>query len=618
MANTLNFYGDAMCKNPAYAPPVGAVSIVGYWADLSHWIPYTFRSPISGKSVYFANIPYNNNSGIVCSGENMIDFASPETVPTDSNPIITDKISDSGSNIYNALFINKFGGGEDPYKFYGLQFLISNYDASLHTGSFTIRGFEYEQTPNDAEPQQRTEWQYNYGSNYWHPERSHQFTSAIQSRQYSCIKFGRISLGENDYYIFVVGVNASGELNSAVGGTTMLYAVPREFFDAIPKPYVGPVSKDSAAGSFLPTTAYRDSISGRDLTNKRNPVGFNTGNGLRLIQFDNAGYSLMLYMIYSGNSDSLLNYAGQLIDQIAGGNGHRPAEEVQPMTQGVLCCHIVPAITQYGSTIYYLQSISGYRLSLTGIPGRLCMQHIYSYQSPAVSISPRLNSFLDYEPYTSIICHLPFFGDISISPSALYGNAIQAEYELDIYTGILSCNLFIITPQSRYIISTQQAKVSTELPVIGAAANQNAIGTIAQATGGLARARMQSARAQEVGTQAAQAAAGANTAAAALAGAVTTLDALSRAGNAVPVGGSSVEGIGNYLVSRAAYLIITRPQPSLPESFAQLYGAVSNISGSVSSFSGYTEFSAVDLRGIDATEAEKSEILALLRGGVFV
>lgn len=616
MPNVIDFYTDIDLKDIALSPPVGVASITGASADLSTWQnigQYTYDTGFY-RRIYRKAI--NAQSGIVLGGTGAIaTIFSPENWVTGDNPKIQD------GTWKNCFFINVHdtsnGAPVPVWRGIYLQIWGSQYENN-NVWNFRpfIRIGNYRATPDNviSTKAERTGYKYYTGSDYeFEAEASADWNSNSQFNQicmYSC------TVQETDYFLFVMGVN-NGALHPTNTSTAVL--IPRSYFiNNIPKPYVGPVSKDSAETSFTPTDPYHDSIAGRDLTGKRNPIGFNSGNGLRLIQLDNAGYSQILYGIYSGSSSSLLNYAGQLIDQVTGGEGHRPAEEVQPMTQGVLCCHIVPAIATYGSGIYNLKSIAGYRLSLAGVPGLLCAQHIYSYNSPAVSVSPRLNSFMDYEPYTSIICHLPFFGDISVSPSALLGNAIQAEYELDIYTGILSCNLFIITPESRYIISTQQSKISTDLPVIGAAANQNAIGTIAQATGGLARARMQQARAQEIGTQAEQAAAAANTAASAAAGAITTVDALSRAGNAVPVGGSSVEGIGNYLVSRAAYLIITRPQPSLPENFAQLYGAVSNISGTVSSFAGYTEFSAVDLRGIDATDAEKAQILALLRGGVFV
>lgn len=626
MATITNLYADALCTNPIFPLQPGQAGIVGYWANPARWSSvYTGLSEDDKQlNIYkaFINRDKDGNSvtagcdfGITADGGGVL--YNLQTGDTSFNVLDVvvkeDTQNQSGGGAFNnAFFAGIMTYDEDVKKTCYIRFTNGVYARSVYTeiGSYT-------QEPWTG---QRQTWDYynNYG--YYNSKFCMTGTTEIGANsRFGYAKVYSLPFDGLDCYAFFIGIDFDGSINDTGNYITDIYIIPKALFkDKIPRPYVGPVSKDSAATSFTPTSPYHDSIAGRDLTGKRNPIGFNSGNGLRLLQLDSAGYSQILYGIYSGSSSSLLNYAGQLIDQVTGGEGHRPAEEVQPMTQGVLCCHIVPAIATYGSGIYNLKSIAGYRLSLAGVPGLLCGQHIYSYTSPAVSVSPRLNSFLDYEPYTSIICHLPFFGDISVSPSALLGNAIQAEYELDIYTGILSCNLFIITPESRYIISTQQSKISTDLPVIGAAANQNAIGTIAQATGGLARARMQQARAQEIGTQAEQAAAAANTAASAAAGAVTTVDALSRAGNAVPVGGSSVEGIGNYLVSRSAYLIITRPQPSLPENFAQLYGAVSNISGTVSSFAGYTEFAAVDLRGIDATDAEKSQILALLRGGVFV
>lgn len=634
MATVTNLYANALCTNPIYQLQPGQAGLVGYWADPANWNiqqintgktddqdnPLYIRATYINKDKNGASVSQGCDFGLAASGGAILyDLRTAE----DSFEVLDDVIlSDTVNNGTAQAFTNAFFSGVIDYGEDLKRSAFVRFSNGIYNRSVFVQVGSYRQTPADADKDQRQTWNYETSDGYYAATqmfcRSFQAEIAANS-QWGFVRVYSLVVGGVDCYAFFVGVDFAGGFNDTGNYTSYIIAIPKDLYkDKIPRPYVGPVSKDSAATSFTPTAPYHDSIAGRDLTGKRNPIGFNSGNGLRLLQLDNAGYSQILYGIYSGSSSSLLNYAGQLIDQVTGGEGHRPAEEVQPMTQGVLCCHIVPAIATYGSGIYNLKSIAGYRLSLAGVPGLLCGQHIYSYTSPAVSVAPRLNSFLDYEPYTSIICHLPFFGDISVSPSALLGNAIQAEYELDIYTGILSCNLFIITPESRYIISTQQSKISTDLPVIGAAANQNAIGTIAQATGGLARARMQQARAQEIGTQAEQAAAAANTAASAAAGAVTTVDALSRAGNAVPVGGSSVEGIGNYLVTRAAYLIITRPQPSLPESFAQLYGAVSNISGTVSSFSGYTEFAAVDLRGIDATDAEKSQILALLRGGVFV
>lgn len=605
MALILNLYQDGICKDIGLQCGIGVAGITGTLANKSAWVAMT------SYGIYFKRGGIATAGGVILSGAtpifNLASIPDLEILSDPTKALISDKVSNGSSTyIYNAYFagIASTSGTltSNVIRFYGSQSQGSSYP----TGGIQFR--RYTQSPADAGMQQRATWNYLDASGY-------DFWSQMQGALERCIMVYKLNIWETDFYLFAIGVSAGGDLNNNM---TIVLIPTVHFEDKEIKPYVGPVSKDSAASSFMPTKAYNDSIAGRDLTNKRNPIGFNTGNGLRLFEMQNAQYSLLLYSIYSGSSDSLLNFAGQLIDKVAGGDGHRPAEEVQPMTQGVLCCHIVPRIVAYGSNTDYLKSIAGYRLSLAGIPGLVCGNSIYNYSSGAVYIEPRLNSFLDYEPYTSIICHLPFMGDISLSPSAVYGNAIQAEYELDIYTGILSCNLFIIAQDNTYIISTQQAKISTDLPVIGAAGNQNAIGTIAQATGALSRSRMQQARAQEVGTQAAQAAAAANTAATAAGTAITALDAISRAGNAVPAGGSSIEGIGNYLVSRSAYLIITRPDPALPGNYAELQGAVINKEGIVSEFPGYAEFSAVDLSGIDATESEKAEILALLRGGVFI
>ena len=616
MAFVTNFYSDNLCKEVQFPLTCGVAGITSeHWNNINNWnVAGTDRA---GNKILYAyiNQHFSSNEIALSGGSVLFNFDSTTADKLDyffAHPYSTDTLSNTSQNAYNFV------------SFFGVNGTASTYlhiERGSQVRQMLIQIGAYHQTPEGSGMNERTAWNHEYSSAPdGFPVTSRISAQFAANTLYGCVKPYLINIFGIDHFMLAFGIDFGGGISPNAGAwpPTFILIPVAMFADKPNKPYVGPVSKDSAASSFSPTTPYRDNITGRNLTGKRNPVGFNSGNGLRLLKLDNAAYSLIVYLIYSGSSSSLINFAGQLIDQVTGGEGHRPAEEVQPMAQGVLCCHILPAITSYAGTSYMLQSIAGYRLSLTGVPAYLCTNSIYAFNSDPVYIERRLNSFLDFEPYTSIICHLPFMGDISLSPSAVYGNAIQAQYELDIYTGILSCNLCIISGGYSYIVSTQQAKIATSLPIIGAAANQNAISTIAQATGGLTRARMQQARAQEVGTQAAQAAAAANTAATAVGAAAMTLDALSRAGNAVPVGGSSVEGIGNYLVSRAAYLIITRPEPSLPEQYAQMQGAVINKSGIVSEFSGYAEFAAVDLSGIDATDAEKAEILATLRGGVFV
>lgn len=597
MANTLNFYSDAMCTTPAYAPPVGAVSIVGHWANLSNWTAYTYMSPITGKAVYIANVPYNNTSGIVCGGADMIDFAFKATVPLDSTPIVTDKTTQSGTNFYNALFINKFGGGENPYKFYGLQFIVSGYDDSTHAGTFSIRGFEYTQTPNDATPAQRTAWEYKYGSSAWHPEYSHTFAA---NTQFSCTKFGTCSLGGNDYYIFVAGVNASGMLNNTTGGNTMLFAVPREFFDAIPKPYVGPVSKDSAE-AFTPTTPRRDSISSRDLTGKLDPYGFNTGNGTKLLVISSALQSEIVKQIYTGFSGDDLNALGQVVSGIVGGSTHRKAEEVQTMVNCILCCHIVPIITTgYTGGATSLYTLGGYQLFNPAKAVNMVTNQIVTFTTASVLVSPVVNNFLSFAPYAHVSLSVPFVGDIPVEPSALFGASVYFRFAIDLYTGTFSVDVHLVDSDGRdYIYATRQTNCAVDIPVMGTGANGNPLQKIASAAGNVASGGIASAP-QAV---------------------YNVASAATDAKHSTVIGRAGSSNIAPYLSCRHCYLVITYPESANADNYFSQHGGVAHLGETVGTFrgTGYTEFEAVDVSGIGgATDAEKREIERVLKGGCFV
>ena len=80
-------------------------------------------------------------------------------------------------------------------------------------------------------------------------------------------------------------------------------------------------------------------------------------------------------------------------------------------------------------------------------------------------------------------------------------------------------------------------------------------------------------------------------------------------------GGSASGGIG-FLSPQRPYLIITRPDQSLPQNFNSFVGYPSNITKKLSTCKGYTEVEYIHLENIPATSAELDELDALLKAGV--
>lgn len=82
--------------------------------------------------------------------------------------------------------------------------------------------------------------------------------------------------------------------------------------------------------------------------------------------------------------------------------------------------------------------------------------------------------------------------------------------------------------------------------------------------------------------------------------------------------GGSASGGKGFLSPQRPYLIITRPDQSLPDKFNSFVGYPSNITKKLSECSGYTEVDNIHLENIPATEAEISEIESLLKSGVLI
>lgn len=80
--------------------------------------------------------------------------------------------------------------------------------------------------------------------------------------------------------------------------------------------------------------------------------------------------------------------------------------------------------------------------------------------------------------------------------------------------------------------------------------------------------------------------------------------------------GGSASGGKGFLSPQRPYLVITRPDQSLPDKFNSFVGYPSNITKKLSACSGYTEVDTIHLENIPATSAEIDELGGLLKAGV--
>lgn len=589
MAFILNLYRDAQCKTPALSPVIGVAGITGYYADQTHWASQT----LWGYTFYRVQLTNSaGRDGVILSGASPIfDFqriADREifTVP-ETNAITTDtERHSSTTKIYNVFFagINTQSGNRltsNTIQFTGSQ--------SPNWFNTAIRLQQYNQEPLDATGADRTSWTYNVSSQYF--TQSAQLTGALQQ----CVCVYKFPMWGAEFYLFALGVSSSGEPNS----DTRILAVPGDFFkDKEVKPYVGPVSKDSAA-EFTPTTPKRDSIASRDLTGKKNPYGFNTGNGLKLLLLSAQEQADIVKRLYTGRSGDDLNAIGQTLSGVIGGNTHRPADELKTMIDAVLCCHIVPVISSgYAGGTNALYTIAGYQLYNPAKAVTQVSDQIITVTTLRTYIAPIVNNFLTYAPYCSVSLSVPFVGDIPLDTSALFASSIYFVFYLDLYTGTLSVDVHLVDDDGRdYIYTTRQTNCAVDIPIMGTGATGNPLQKIASAAGNVASAGVLGAPTAVYNV------------------ATATVDAQ----HATAIGRGASSNIAPYFSQRHCYLVVEYAESANAESFFDLNGGALEKSGTVGEFRGYTEFTAVDVSGIaGATDAEKRQIEQILKGGVYL
>ena len=80
----------------------------------------------------------------------------------------------------------------------------------------------------------------------------------------------------------------------------------------------------------------------------------------------------------------------------------------------------------------------------------------------------------------------------------------------------------------------------------------------------------------------------------------------------------AISGSASLLSVKQPYLFLTTPRQSIPDHYQRYCGFPSNISGKLSSFSGFTVVEDIRLNGLVATSPEVSEIYELLKKGVII
>lgn len=514
-----------------------------------------------------------------------------------------DTASDSSTTIVkNRFMCGEFNASGDPENpnIQSIWIQLSGDDTYSDPQIYgvTISLGSYQQTLDDDG--QRETWSY---SGSWNPGGNIGTVIYVKNSVFNQIRFYRgdiFSTGQ-DYYVFAFAVG-DDQLNDTSPLTpspaTFLVAIPIEVFkDAIPRPYVGPVSADSA-GAFIPAKVAHDDILPRDLTGKKSIYGFNSDAGKKMLYLSAAEQAGIVKQIYNGRSGNVFNLAGQLIGELVGGSDHRPADEIQTMIQAIMCCHMLPAIESASSGTQKMLTLGGYRLFSTEQTYSAVTSDILEVETGSGVVDEVFKGFLSYAPFCSVSLYVPFIGDIPIDTSVLFKNGIYFLFRLDVLTGTLSVDVRIrdLTNGQTYVYCTRQTNVAVDIPVMGTGSNSGILQGIASAATNVASGNV-------IGASSA------------------VFSTLKNASQSTVVGKGSTSNIAPFLARRRCALIIEYPEAFNPDNYFSLHGGEANLEYTLSALegSGYTEVLAVNLSSVSgATEDEKAEILAQLKGGVFL
>ena len=213
-----------------------------------------------------------------------------------------------------------------------------------------------------------------------------------------------------------------------------------------------------------------------------------------------------------------------------------------------------------------------------------------------------IGCFMDNEPYTKISIYLPFIGIRQLSADDVIGGSIHVVYNIDVLTGACAC---FIEHDTRGVLYSYNGSCITNIPLTAvnfSGAIQNAVSAIGSAVGMVAGVATGAAPLTAMGAMGLMTSA-ANTA-------LNSKPQVQRSGN---LGGSA--GIMSIM---RPYVIIERPDVSVPGNVQHYVGQTSNITMSLGSCHGFTLCEYVHIDNVSATTEEIAEIESLLKQGVIL
>ena len=285
---------------------------------------------------------------------------------------------------------------------------------------------------------------------------------------------------------------------------------------------------------------------------------------------------------------------------------------------------IVPVQVETNGTFYHKVGTVEFP-----VPMPLVKSQYQEFDCGSLEVKHFWGSALDYAPYTQIQIYLPYIGVRELNTDEIMGKTLSVKYHIDLYGGGVVA--FVLVNNSvRYQYSgncMQQIPISSanysEL-IANLVQLACVVGTGIASAGAGAAAYANEAASESIGTAAVESSddfgAGlANWIGNGGAGKLLNCTVQTIMSNKPRIERTgSLGAVTGQMAIQTPFLIITRPEQSLPENYKHYNGYPSNITSRLGDLSGFTQVENIRLNDIPATQPEIIEIYDLLQKGVII
>lgn len=337
-----------------------------------------------------------------------------------------------------------------------------------------------------------------------------------------------------------------------------------------------------------------------------------------------------LVNIYVPNSQQIEDLAGRLIDPSI---FEALANTVEDVSACVIGLHIIPVNVPFIVPDRQLcMNFIGITIKM-GLYMNKPVKQFIDVDCGTLVANEYWGNCLDYSPYTRISIFLPFCGYYDLDTDEVMGKSIQVKYRVDIASG--SCIAFIVVNGSvlyqytgncaqqipltavdfnSFLSNAFNVAVSTATGKAGISAAGAAVmaadAAFGGSTGSNVEERSDMLEATTKHYEAVKMRAEGRIAGAAVNAVVNSKPHFNH--------GGSLSGSSGFLGCKKPYLIITRPNPMIPDMYGKFHGYPCNTTAKLDDLLGYTEVADIRLNIPDATIDEIIECEKLLKDGVVI